>query len=72
MITVNGAFDDAAGLSIRAFLETRGYDGRRVAVGLNETVVPKSNYDDIVLKDGDCVEIVNFVSGGSNWVAKAF
>jgi sulfur carrier protein len=65
MITVNGvAASGATGLSITEFLETQGYDVRRIAVGLNETVVPKSRYDSTVLADGDCVEIVNFVSGG--------
>ncbi|MDR1246619.1 MAG: sulfur carrier protein ThiS [Clostridiales Family XIII bacterium] len=65
MITVNGAAGyDAAGISITAFLEAQGYDTRRIAVGLNETVVPRSEYDSTVLAEGDRVEIVNFVSGG--------
>jgi sulfur carrier protein len=65
MITVNGRETEiAAGLSITEFLAARGYDARRVAVGLNGAVVPKAVHGDTVLRDGDDVEIVNFVSGG--------
>jgi sulfur carrier protein len=65
MITINGeATESGAGLSISTFLEARGYDLRRVAVGLNEVVVPRTAYGEIILRDGDRVEIVNFVSGG--------
>ncbi|MDR2356180.1 MAG: sulfur carrier protein ThiS [Clostridiales Family XIII bacterium] len=65
MISVNGKETaGAAGLSITDFLRARDYDARRVAVGLNDAIIPKSAYDGIVLRDGDRVEIVNFVSGG--------
>jgi thiamine biosynthesis protein ThiS len=65
MIAINGReTDDAAGLSIADFLNTRGYDARRIAVGLNDAIVPKSSYGEVTLKDGDRLEIVNFVSGG--------
>ena len=39
-------------------------DARRVAVELNLAVVKKAAYDSSVIKDGDEVEIVNFVGGG--------
>jgi sulfur carrier protein len=65
MIAVNGeAAESGAGLSISAFLEARGYDLRRVAVGLNDVVVPKAAYGEVILRDGDRVDVVNFVSGG--------
>jgi sulfur carrier protein len=37
---------------------------RRVAVEINSAVVPKAQWDGVVLKPGDSVEIVNFVGGG--------
>jgi len=37
---------------------------KRIAVELNREVVPKAEYDKIVLKNGDVVEIINFVGGG--------
>jgi thiazole synthase len=65
VITVNGKETEiAAGLSIADFLTAQGYDARRIAVGLNDAIVPKTAYGDTALQDGDAVEIVNFVSGG--------
>ena len=37
---------------------------RRVAVEVNNAVVPKAQWDEMILKAGDSVEIVNFVGGG--------
>jgi sulfur carrier protein len=36
----------------------------RVAVEINHAVVPKAEWDKVVLRAGDRVEIVNFVGGG--------
>ncbi|HKV55088.1 MAG TPA: sulfur carrier protein ThiS [Candidatus Binataceae bacterium] len=36
----------------------------RIAVELNHAVVPKAEWDAIVLRPGDQLEIVNFVGGG--------
>lgn len=38
----------------------------RVAVEVNLAIVKKSFFDSFRLKDGDSVEIVNFVGGGSS------
>jgi sulfur carrier protein len=35
-----------------------------VAVEVNLSIVKKVNYKEHILKDGDSVEIVNFVGGG--------
>ena len=51
-------------LSVRALLEQLAIDWRRVAVELNLDVVKKAAYDSSLIKDGDEVEIVNFVGGG--------
>ncbi|MDR1573932.1 MAG: sulfur carrier protein ThiS [Clostridiales Family XIII bacterium] len=65
MITVNGKEAGiAAGVSVADFLEAQGYDARRVAVGLNGAIVPKAAHGATALRDGDVVDIVNFVSGG--------
>ena len=64
-ITLNGDKHElAAPLSITALLQRLEIDARRVAVELNLTVVKKTAYDSSVIKDGDEVEIVNFVGGG--------
>jgi sulfur carrier protein len=51
-------------LSVSALLTALDIDPRRVAVELNLTVVKKAAYESAVVKEGDEVEIVNFVGGG--------
>ena len=52
-------------MSITALLEHLGIDARRVAVELNLEVVKRGAFDSTVIHEGDEVEIVNFVGGGS-------
>jgi thiamine biosynthesis protein ThiS len=64
-IRLNGEAHDLDGpLSISALLAALHVDSRRVAVEHNLVVVKRAKYDEIVVKDGDEVEIVNFVGGG--------
>jgi thiamine biosynthesis protein ThiS len=64
-ITLNGDPHEIPGpLSVSALLARLEIDARRVAVELNLDVVKKAAYDSSVIKDGDEVEIVNFVGGG--------
>ena len=64
-IRLNGDRRDISGpLSVSALLQQLEIDARRVAVELNTAVVKKAAYDSSVIKDGDEVEIVNFVGGG--------
>ncbi len=64
MVTINGQKVDAANKSIAQYLGTTDFDTRRIAVELNNEIVPKSQYNQTVLKDGDSVEVVSFVGGG--------
>ena len=64
-ITLNGDPREIPGpVSVSALLEQLEIDARRVAVELNMAVVKKTAYDSSVIKEGDEVEIVNFVGGG--------
>ena len=36
----------------------------RVAVEINQAVVAKAEYERTIIKDGDHVEVINFVGGG--------
>jgi sulfur carrier protein len=47
-----------------ALLERLKMRRGRVAVEINQTVVPRAQYDSVTLKPGDKVEIINFVGGG--------
>ena len=64
MIKINGVDIDKAELPLMQYLEENSIQPQRIAVELNEEILPKSQYADTVLKDGDVVEIVNFVGGG--------
>jgi sulfur carrier protein len=45
-------------------LEKLGMRTGRVAVEINQAVVPKADYARTTLRSGDQVEIINFVGGG--------
>ncbi len=51
-------------LSLAALLEALGIDPRRVAVEHNLVVVKRASYGEVEVREGDTVEIVNFVGGG--------
>ncbi len=55
----------AAPLSIDALLEHLQIDPRRVAVERNFVVVKRDLYVTTIVDEGDQIEIVNFVGGGS-------
>lgn len=63
MITVNGEKLDFTG-TVAQLLDVLEYNGKRVAVELNENIVPKSDYSSMEVSDGDKLEIVRFVGGG--------
>jgi thiamine biosynthesis protein ThiS len=65
-IRLNGdPFELAGPLSIRALLEQLNVDPRRVAVEHNLDIIKRERYDSTMINEGDEVEIVNFVGGGS-------
>lgn len=64
MVKINGVAVDAAGQTLTQYLATTNYDSKRIAVERNNNIVPKSQYAETVLCDGDAVEVVSFVGGG--------
>lgn len=64
MVKINGEEYQYENKQLTAVLEELNYDRTRIAVEINEEIVPKVCYDAIVLKDGDIVEVVSFVGGG--------
>lgn len=50
--------------SIAALVSELALEGKRIAVELNGTIVPRSRYADTRLAAGDRVEIVGAVGGG--------
>ena len=65
MITVNGKEVALTGpLSVADYLEQNNYKVNRIAVEMNEEILPKYSYSETMLKDGDRLEVVTFVGGG--------
>ncbi len=70
-ITINGESRNVpAPQTVETLLETLGIDGRKVAVELNVEIVPRSAYGATQLGDGDRVEIVHFIGGGADDMAR--
>ena len=66
-ITVNGEHKRvAAGLTLAQLATEMGLIPEKVAVERNLAVVPRSTLGDVVVEDGDDLEIVHFVGGGDH------
>ena len=64
-VTINGRQEALAdGLSVANILATRQLQPIRVAVEINEQLVPRKRFGETTLKEGDRIEIVTFVGGG--------
>lgn len=64
MVIVNGCERTVDGLTLGEFLTAEGYAFARIAVERNGEIVPRSQYNETLLRDGDHVEVVCFVGGG--------
>ena len=63
-ITLNGERREVRAASVAELLAEIGLDTRKVAVELNEEIVPRSTYAAQALAGGDQLEIVHFIGGG--------
>lgn len=64
-ITLNGEPRSVAeGLTIAGLVADIGLNPAKVAVERNRTIVPRSTLADVLLAEGDELEIVHFVGGG--------
>lgn len=52
------------GMTVTGLLALLGLAGKRIAVEINEDIVPRSQHGTTLLKDGDCIEIVHAIGGG--------
>lgn len=52
------------GMTLSQLVETLGPDPRGIAIERNLEIVPKSQHPNVVLEDGDTLEVVRFVGGG--------
>lgn len=64
-IEVNGQARELDGqLTVSALLRDMGLADRRVAVEVNEEIVPRSEHETHTLKEHDRVEVVHAIGGG--------
>ena len=64
-VTINGesrSFD--VPLSLSALVGSLGLDPAKVALERNLEIVPRSSWGEVILSDGDRLEIVHFIGGG--------
>lgn len=63
-IMLNGEQRQVRSGSIAALVASIGLDPKKVAVERNREIVPRSTLADVMLAEGDALEIVHFVGGG--------
>lgn len=64
-ITVNGEkIGLSKEISMSDLLDELKIRREALAVELNKDILPKSEYDTKIIKDGDVIEIIQFVGGG--------
>ena len=65
-LQINGDFREFNGpLTLSALVEILGLKPDRVAVELNRSIVAREHWPDTDLREGDRLEMVQFVGGGS-------
>jgi sulfur carrier protein len=50
--------------SIEQLLKSLDLENKRLAVEINQTIIPRSHFSDHILNDSDRVEIVQAIGGG--------
>jgi sulfur carrier protein len=51
-------------INVSQLLEELGLTGKRLAVEINQQIIPRSNFTDYKLDENDNVEIVQAIGGG--------
>lgn len=63
-IKVNGIDMDVSATTVSELLKELNINPERVVVEVNLEIVKRERYSEFKIKEGDSVEIVNFVGGG--------
>jgi len=64
-LTINGEQQTFPAETLSALVEQLGMKPDRVAIELNRAIIPRDQWSQTSLHDGDRLEIVHFVGGGS-------
>lgn len=63
-LIINGEEKQYDAADLAALIDQLGMKSDRVAVELNRDIVPRAEWAQTALRDGDRLEIVHFVGGG--------
>lgn len=64
-VTLNGELKQLQSpCSLTELIEQMQLTGRRIAVEVNQEIVPRSQHASCQLADGDCIEVVQAIGGG--------
>ena len=68
-MTVNGELKRidcySSSISLKEIIETLGYQPQLIVIELNGIIISSNNRNEVQITDGDCLEIVTIVGGGS-------
>ena len=65
VVVLNGKkMDMTEGVTLLELLESKGLSPETVVVERNKEIVPADSFTDVVLNDGDHLEVLRFVGGG--------
>jgi thiamine biosynthesis protein ThiS len=65
-VTINGETQASSAETLSVLVEQLGMKPDRVAIELNREIVPRDKWPQTPLHDGDRLEIVHFVGGGTS------
>ena len=63
-MTINGKKVDITEIKLTDYLVQNNYNPKHIVIELNGNILSNSEYDDILLKENDVVEILMFMGGG--------
>ena len=52
------------GSTVKKLLENKNIKNKYYAVEINRKIIPKSDHETYVIKDGDSIEIITAIGGG--------
>ncbi|ECK2954070.1 sulfur carrier protein ThiS [Campylobacter jejuni] len=61
---INGQKLELKELKFMDFIKEKGLKIELIALELNGEIIPKSEFENLILKENDKAEIVSFVAGG--------
>lgn len=68
LVTVNGERTDIDDIeTVAGLIKYLKIDGR-IAVEVNRAIVPRSQFDEFKINNGDVIEIVRAIGGGSQYI----